>query len=189
MDLLKRHIRGFTLVEIIVVVALIGLLASAAYVSYGEVRTEARDRKRMADLRQLQLAIENYKQVHGRYPLGGCGYLPSGGWVGPGPSNTSWHRTCAEYISGLVPDFISALPTDPNRENESDRGFMYKTDASGTQYKVLVYQTVERLFVDNFDHEFSRCSRIYNPSDGCTTQSAIRSTYAIYSHGSDAPSW
>ncbi len=50
--------KGFTLIELLVVVSIIGLLASIVVVSLGGSRTKGRDAKRLADLTQLQTAME-----------------------------------------------------------------------------------------------------------------------------------
>lgn len=50
--------KGFTLVELLVVVAIISLLASIVFVSLGGFREDARDTKREADLRQIKTAME-----------------------------------------------------------------------------------------------------------------------------------
>jgi prepilin-type N-terminal cleavage/methylation domain-containing protein len=64
--------RGFTLIEILIVVAIIGLLASVVLVGLGAFRTRGRDARRIADLRETQNALELYYTKNQRYPaLGG----------------------------------------------------------------------------------------------------------------------
>ena len=60
--------KGFTLIELIVAAAIIGILASIVMASLNEARKKARDAQRMSDLQQVQLALRQYKDVHGRYP-------------------------------------------------------------------------------------------------------------------------
>jgi len=52
--------RGFTLVEILVVIAIIGILAGLVVVSFGSSRAAARDNRRIADLRIVDGALQAY---------------------------------------------------------------------------------------------------------------------------------
>lgn len=60
--------RGFTLLELIVVVMIIGLISSMALVSFKETRREARDAQRVSDIEQIRLALEQYYHDEGNYP-------------------------------------------------------------------------------------------------------------------------
>jgi len=62
--------KGFTLIELLIVIAIIGILSSIAVVSVGNVRRFARDSKRLADIRQIQTALEMYFNENNAYPLG-----------------------------------------------------------------------------------------------------------------------
>jgi len=53
----------------LVVIAIIGLLASIILVSLNSARAKARDTKRMAALKQIQLALEMYYDDNDSYPV------------------------------------------------------------------------------------------------------------------------
>jgi prepilin-type N-terminal cleavage/methylation domain-containing protein len=60
--------KGFTLIEILIVVAIIGMLSSIVLVGLGSFRSRGRDARRAADLREIQNALELYYARYGSYP-------------------------------------------------------------------------------------------------------------------------
>jgi prepilin-type N-terminal cleavage/methylation domain-containing protein len=89
-----RHSRGFTLVELVVVIAIIGLLVSVVSVNLSASRAKARDAQRLTQLEQIHLAVEAYREAYGTYPLSCNG---DGEWGGHG----SAQGNCADYIDGI----------------------------------------------------------------------------------------
>ena len=97
--------KGFTLVELLVVIAIIGLIAVLAIISLSSARIKARDARRVSDIRQIQTALELYNDDQGTYPgektpaqLAGGDCMDTTGWKASG--------TCAAstYISGVLGD-------------------------------------------------------------------------------------
>jgi prepilin-type N-terminal cleavage/methylation domain-containing protein len=64
---------GFTLVELLLAVTIIGILMTIASVNFISVRERARDAQRKSDLSQIQIAMELLKSDIGRYPI----FLPA----------------------------------------------------------------------------------------------------------------
>jgi prepilin-type N-terminal cleavage/methylation domain-containing protein len=56
---MKNNRKGFTLIEMLVVVAIVGLLSSVVVVGVGGARQKARDAKRVSDVRQIQTWFES----------------------------------------------------------------------------------------------------------------------------------
>jgi len=175
--------KGFTLIELMVVITIIGILAGVLFASFNEARMQSHDKARMVTLKEVQLALELYKAQYGRYPEQGCGP----GWAGRG-DHPSWGCPSNNYISGapgryFVPDFISALPSDPNQEFEDGLGYIYRVEADGSAYKFMAHQVAEALLVSGFDNEFARCPRDCGEIwCGAVPQSR---TYAVYSPGAE----
>lgn len=61
--------KGFTLVELLVVVAIIGLLSTLAVVALGNARQKARDARRVSDIKQIQTGLELYFSDNNSYPI------------------------------------------------------------------------------------------------------------------------
>lgn len=59
---------GFTLIEMLVVVAIIGILSAFVLTEIGDVRGNVRDTKRIADIRLIQAALEAYYDRMDGYP-------------------------------------------------------------------------------------------------------------------------
>ncbi|MBI3954529.1 type II secretion system protein [Candidatus Collierbacteria bacterium] len=67
---MKKNTKGFTLIELLIVMAIIGILAGLTAFNFQQARQRARDAERKNDLKQLQTALEIYKndQTYPDYP-------------------------------------------------------------------------------------------------------------------------
>lgn len=64
---MRQHIKGFTLIELMIVVAVVGILAAIAYPSYQEYVKESRRSNARVDLLELAQFMERYYTSNGRY--------------------------------------------------------------------------------------------------------------------------
>jgi len=60
--------QGFTLMEILIVIAMLGILATIIFGSYLSSLKKGRDSRRKQDLEQVSRALELYYSEQGRYP-------------------------------------------------------------------------------------------------------------------------
>ena len=192
----QKKYQGFTLIEILIAVAIIGILSTITYATFSTSREIARDNVRKTDLKNLQVAIELYKAQYGRYPDSCNGDGPwssqdSATYACPTPI-TFVVPNCNGYICGLVPDFIAKLPVDPDPSKSVNAGYIYRTSGgvgSASQYKLMAYVSVERAFIKDYDDEFARCPAP-STSGGCPALPGIpqAATYAVYK-GVNAKNW
>ncbi|MRR13505.1 type II secretion system protein, partial [bacterium] len=118
----QRRSPGFTLIEVLVVVAILGILAAIALVNYRNAIERARQRRSMGDMRGLSTAIEAYGGDFGRYPPPSGFILPIGLDLPTGNLEAT-----AAYIR---PTYLRSVPL----KDGWNSWFGYGTTQPGTDY-------------------------------------------------------
>jgi general secretion pathway protein G len=131
--------KGFTLVELMVVIAIIGTLSSIVLSSLNNARGQARDAVRKQDFLNLQNALELYHLDNNAYPSTGSAFW--GLSVNGGSRTTSGANA---YIPGLTPSYISVLPSDPRGDLSGWSGYIYISN--GTDYKLIDHINGPEIF-------------------------------------------
>ena len=126
MKYLRLNRSGFTLIEMLIVIAIIGILASIVLVGLGPIQRRGRDARRQADLRQVQNALELYYNKCGYYPGNAesgrdcSGYVAANGW-----------ESMTEALTGSDIG-INNIPNDPS----SGKDYEYAANGSGSSYVI-----------------------------------------------------
>ena len=82
---------GFTLIELLVVIAIIALLAAMLFAAFSRVRENARKTSCMSNMKQLQIAVMQYSQIHDEtMPLVFADYEPMNNTWEPARGEKSW---------------------------------------------------------------------------------------------------
>lgn len=90
---------GFTLIELMIAVALIGILAAITTAKVGHLLDRSNDAKTLGNLGALRAALASYySETEGKYPAFPPPYTGAGGSYGP------------LLASALVPRYIDAIP-------------------------------------------------------------------------------
>lgn len=104
----STSIHGFTIVELLIVIVVIGILTSITVVAYSGIQGRARDSQRLSDLKTIMKALEIYKINNGVYPNSVMNPL-AGNW-----EVSTNGTTATNFISALVsPNGVSRIPVDP----------------------------------------------------------------------------
>lgn len=118
---MKHNRFGFTIVELLIVIVVIGILAAISIVAYNNVQKNARDNARAQAVSQIQKALEMYRAEYGRYPyvISSGANLPSGF---TGLYNTGYSYsidTAGNWMKYLKDSGITGdLPVDPINNTE-----------------------------------------------------------------------
>src|SRR5664279_4840927 len=67
-SLKKRSQQGFTIVELLIVIVVIGILAALVITTYNGIQQKGRNTERTTDLKAVQGQLEAYYAQNGRYP-------------------------------------------------------------------------------------------------------------------------
>jgi len=104
---MKKQKKGFSFIELIVVVTIIAVLSVAGVVTYSAVNRKSRDSRRISDLEKMRMALEMIRQVGVTYP---------------------------SASSVLAPTYLQAIPKDPVSGNnyiyaQTNSGYGYTINA------------------------------------------------------------
>ncbi|NCN25647.1 hypothetical protein COT94_03100 [Candidatus Falkowbacteria bacterium CG10_big_fil_rev_8_21_14_0_10_37_14] len=133
----KQIFLGFTLLETLVIVVVVGVLASLATVSLSSARGRALDIKRLSEIRQLQNALDRYLNEYDFYPtdnqiIPGQPFLSSDGFK----------------------TYMAKVPMNPKSRSGGgcpDKEYVYRQGTEGKTYNInyCLIQGFADLVADN----------------------------------------
>ena len=123
--------RGFTIIELLVALAIIGLLASIVVASFGSMRERGRDARRMKDIESLQSGLAVYHATNRTFPIS--------------VSTTTLTGADAVSLALIAEGSFPAVPVDPQHPT---RSYTYSTNARGTEY--LIGFCLETSSIDKY---------------------------------------
>lgn len=117
----KLQNKGFSLIELMVSIAIVAILTALIIVNIASSRAKARDAKRISDIAQIQLALEQYFTKFNIYP-----------------TSDEYAGTSGVPIRNIVPNFLSKIPVDPNGP-----AYVYAPDTVNNYYDYILSAELE----------------------------------------------
>lgn len=124
--------KGFTLVELLVVMAIIAILATVIIAGFRSSQMRGRDAQRKSNLKQIANALEIFFADYGKYPpasgtqIASCSYNPANG-----------SGTACVWGSGTISDtkttYMRTLPTDPL----SFQNYVYRVSSTQNMFQLF----------------------------------------------------
>lgn len=113
--------RGFTIVELLIVIVVIGILAAITIVAYNGVQQRSRDSRRDSDMHTLKTALEMYQVDNATYP----GVCSAGDGYG-----------CdVTFLTAALSAYIKSMPTEPLSTRTQ---YQYVRGTTSSSYGILV---------------------------------------------------
>jgi prepilin-type N-terminal cleavage/methylation domain-containing protein len=135
----KKHQQGFTIVELLIVIVIIGILAAITVVAFNGTQARARDSARIAKIKSIAKAIELYNTDNGRYPP----ILDGQGWETECGSQTeSWgHCDRNKILADMLAPYTTFDPTSLSDATQGSYFYHYTSQAADNYqtYGMLVF--------------------------------------------------
>lgn len=153
---MKKNVSGFTIIELIVVIVIIGVLASITLVAYRGITSRANDAQTFAAAEQWAKAIQIYKARNGTFPttascLGanykyGVAQADASGYQCRQYSAGSGINTDSSFVSAIQPYITSsptpAMQTAVNTPTDWYRGTYYNPTGGADSKSVRIDMVV-----------------------------------------------
>lgn len=125
--------KGFTIVELLIVVVVIAILAAITIVSYNGIQTRAFNVRVLSDIQSVQKIVEGYNAINGRYPSTG---------------SLSTVRSDANCVGGArqstwVPDVTERLPQSQTNSGVNGDAGCYLYSSDGQSYIISAWNSVQ----------------------------------------------
>jgi len=173
--------KGFTLVELLVVISIISLLSSVILTSIGTAKESATESNISSTLLQVRTALELYHSTNGKYPNEGINYSAGvGGWPNLGGNFVSFVTT---YL--VATNYLAQAPAGPGGKAETTNFYYFYFTRNnlndpadirkcGTQ---IANRYVLGIYAPN--HNFTKIPKFTRYVGGSSTNSAGQGYYCI----------
>lgn len=154
--------RGFTIVELLIVIVVIAILASISVVAYNGIQQRTNDAKRISDISKMVEALELYKIDNGEYPDEVLN-----------PGHNTWERSFdSTFLDALQPYGANRLTAPPTSAPHAHRAYNYKYMTAGAHGCPASMGPFYVLWTNGMEAQ----EQAYVDDGGCTTQNLYKPT-------------
>ncbi|MDO8336461.1 MAG: prepilin-type N-terminal cleavage/methylation domain-containing protein [Candidatus Saccharibacteria bacterium] len=122
--------RGFTIVELLIVIVIIGILAALIIVAYNGIQSRARDTDRIVKVKAIAKAIEQYYVDKGYYPTiqDGGGYESS-----CGSQTDNWgHCDRNKVLTDAIAPYLKVDPESLSNATQGNYYYYYTSQSTNS---------------------------------------------------------
>jgi prepilin-type N-terminal cleavage/methylation domain-containing protein len=131
---------GFTIVELLIVIVVIGILAAITIVAYNGVQSRAKQAKMQSDISNVQKLVEAYYAINGTYPITATALnIDWGTNTARSDANCSYGTQDADWVPGLD----STLPQSTSSTGVDDTPGCYMYVSDGTYYVISAWNMLD----------------------------------------------
>ena len=136
----KSNKNGFTIVELLIVIVVIGILAAITIVSFNGVSARANDTARITKITNMAKALEQYKIDNGSYPQIQDGYVKEGTTCGSATENWG-HCDRGKLLTDALAPYMKIDPTSLSDATQGDYWYHYTSQSPDNfqTYGLMVY--------------------------------------------------
>ena len=123
--------RGFTIVELLIVIVVIAILATITVVAYNGIQSRAQDTKRAQDISNIKKALQAYEAVNGgvKRVSAYSGGITYGGW--DASTSTNWLAFLRADHGAMPVDSTNSMPVTTNAPDVQNRVYFYHCYIAG----------------------------------------------------------
>lgn len=130
-----KKTRGFTIIELLIVIVIIAILAAITLVAYSNIQSRAVDSRRAQDLASIKSMLLSYAVVNGGLPktLGATSYTNSVTYSGWDASvSPNWLAFLRPYNDAIPVDPVNTLTSSNNPPGGGNFNYFYYCYTAGS---------------------------------------------------------
>ena len=144
MNKLREINKGFTVIEFLLVIVIIGILSSVIFIAFSDSRKKSRDLERAEDVKQVSAQLERYYANYGQYPIPvsdngqGATFADSGAIVSALCSSIGpFNELSADAVkSPKDKDSCSIIIAENNEPSSQNDKYYIKSSVDGKNFQI-----------------------------------------------------